>query len=153
MKYLILLALVSNTAFAALTGSVTLQGIIPSNTSILINTVAGFNSIPLDVAHTDLLVANVTEKNNTALGYKVTVVSANGGKLKNGTLNEVTYTAKYGTVAFALSTTAAQVTNQTTQLTPVNVIKSITISHVAVATDTVMQGNYTDTLTLIITAN
>ena len=141
---------ISSAAWAASTGSITISGVVAQHTDIVVASVAGYNALDLSATATDLTVANVTEKNNTTLGYKVTLSSANAGKLKNGTLGYVTYTAKYNATSVALSTTPTNVTTSAAATSIVNVTKPFKISYTGVDTTTLMQGTYSDTLTFTI---
>lgn len=140
-------------ASAATTGSVVLSGSIPANTSIAVTPTGSYNNLDLTTAANDLLVANVLEKNNTANGYTVTISSLNAGKLKNGTLGQITYTAKYNGTNAPLNGTPSSITTQGAQTVPINTSKQLTISYPAQDPNTLMQGSYTDTLTFTITAN
>ncbi len=142
-----------SSSFAALVGSIVLQGIVPATTAITVVGVSPFNSLDLTTTQANLNIASITEQNNTALGYTVKLTSANSGLLKNGTLGQIAYTAKYNAVSVVLSTTPVTVTNQGPQLTPVNVNKSMSISYTGVPSASLMQGNYTDTLTFTIASN
>lgn len=143
----------TSSAMAATTGSLTIQGVVPAVVAITVTGQGTYNNLSLSTTAADLLVANVVEQSNDGLGYKVTVASANAGLLKNGTLGQVTYTAKYNATVFTLSTTPVQVTNQGPQTTVVNVTKPLVISYTGVPAVNMMSGTYSDTLTFTITAN
>lgn len=151
--FIILTILLSSIAQAATTGSITLQGVVPSVVSVAVTGQGTYNALNLAATQTNLLVANVQEQSNDTLGYKVTVASANAGQLKNGTLGQVTYTAQYNSVTFTLSTTAVQVTNQAAQAVVVNAVKPLTVSYTGVTAVSTMSGTYTDTLTFTVIAN
>lgn len=146
-------ALLSSSAFAALTGNITLQGTVAASTSIVVTPVAGYNSLNLSANQTNLSVAQVAERNNTAAGYSVTLSSANAGKLKNGSLGQITYTARYAGTNVTLAVSPVTVTTQGAQNTIANITKALDISYTGVAADTLMAGNYSDTLTFTIAAN
>ncbi len=155
-KFLVVFALVTATgsigAHAATTGSITISGTVAQQTSIDVNPLTGYNALDLGTSQTDLAVAEVVEKNNTNLGYKVTLTSQNAGKLKNGTLGQVSYTAKYGSSSVNLSTTPQQITSGAVASSPVNVTKQFKVSYSGVDTSTMMQGTYSDTLTFTISS-
>ena len=153
IKKLSTMLFITNLGFAATTGTLLLQGSIPTSTNITVTGVSPFNNLNLTTTQSDLLVANVQEQNNTALGYKVTIASANTGKLKNGSVGSINYTAKYNGTAFTLSTTPVTVTNVTSQTTVTNITKPLTISYTGVTPASMMAGTYSDTLTLAIAAN
>lgn len=150
MKY-VLFSLWSLSATAASFGTITISGIVPSNTSITVNPTSGYNALDLVNGVTNQQVCSITEKNNTTAGYTVTLSSTNAGTLKNGTLGNVPYTAKYNNASVTLSTSPVTITNQGSQSTPINIVKQFTVT--IPASPDVMTGTYSDTLTFTISAN
>jgi hypothetical protein len=153
---LTLIALVSGVALeakAATTGQIVLSGSVAAATAITVTGAAGYNTLDLSTSQTDLVVADIVEINNTSLGYKVTMASANSGALKNGAVGSLTYTAKYNGTAATLSSTAVVVTNAAASSTVVNSSKQLKISYTGAPANSMMVGNYTDTLTFTIAAN
>lgn len=148
---IILLPLVQ--VYAATTGNVVISGAIPAATAIVVTAQSGYNSIDLTSTATDLLVVKVRELNNTTAGYVVSLTSSNAGKLKNGSLGEKVYTAKYNNVAVTLSSTPITVTSQGAQTSVVNILKDFTISFTGSNVEDLMQGTYSDTITFTISAN
>lgn len=148
-----LAALISSEASAALTGNITIQGSVSAATSIIVSSVAGYNSLNLHANQTNLSVANVTEQNNTTAGYTVTLSSANAGKLKNGSLGEINYTARYNGTSVALTVSPVTITTQGAQTSVVNSVKGFDISYTGVAAENLMVGTYSDQLTFTIAAN
>lgn len=144
---------ISSQAFAALTGSITIQGTVAAATAIVVNAQTGYNSLNLHANQTNLVVATVDESNNTTLGYAVTLSSANAGKLKNGGLGEVTYTARYNSAAVSLTVTPVTITSQGAQTSVVNISKNFDISYTGIPAVNLMAGAYSDTLTFTIAAN
>lgn len=139
--------------FAATTGSITLSGSIPQTISIVVSGQGSYNNLNLSSSTTDLVVANVIERCNIMTGYSVSISSANNGQLKNGTLGQIPYTAKYNNTSFSLSSTPVTVTDVTSQTSIVNVPKQLTITYSATDPESIMAGTYSDTLTFTITAN
>lgn len=139
-------------ARAASTGSITISGVVAQHTDIVVTPLTGYNALDLSTTASDLAVADVREKNNTNLGYKVTLTSQNAGLLKNGTLGSVAYTAKYGTTAVTLSATPQQITSSPVATVPVNVVKQFKVSYAGVDSATMMQGTYSDALTFTISS-
>ena len=152
MKKLLVLALYFPLlSFSATTGTLVLQGTIPSLRSLTVTPEAGHNTLDLGSTQTDLKVATVNEKSNSILGYKITIVSANLSNLKRVSGTEVIpYTLKYnGLTADVSSITGYSVTHSGF---PVNVNKDLTISYTGVDTSLLTEGNYSDTLTLTISS-
>lgn len=140
-------------AHAASTGTITLSGTIPAVTSVTVASATGYNSLDLTQNQSNLQVATINETNNTLNGYSLSIKSDNAGQLKNGVVGAVNYTAKYNGTSVSLSSTPVVITNQGAQSSPINVNKSLTIDYTGQVSSTLMQGSYTDTLTLSITAN
>lgn len=149
----ILGSLLGKFAFSASSGSITLSGSIPTATHIVITATTGYNSLSLTTGATNQVVASVREINNTSAGYNVTLSSANAGLFKNGSVGQIAYTARYNSVNVNLTTLPQTITTQGSQSSIVNVVKDFDISFTATAEDTVMSGNYSDTLTFTITSN
>lgn len=155
MKKLLLVGLLLG-AFstqAATTGTLNLIGIIPKKVEITVTPKAAASTLDLTTTATDLSVATVTGKSNVLLGYKITITSANLGKLINSgsaspLANEVAYTMKLDAAAVTL--TAPTVLNFT-GLAPFS--KDVNISYTGVDAADYKEGNYTDTVTFSIAAN
>lgn len=149
----VLIRLFQSNSEAATTGAITLSGVVPASTAVVVTPVAPYNNLTLSTLQTNLLVATVNEQNNTTLGYNLTLSSANAGKLKNGVVGQITYTARYNSVAVTLAVAPVNITTQGSQIAVVNVNKNFDISYAATPTASSMAGTYTDTLTFTIIAN
>jgi hypothetical protein len=155
MKKLLLIAMIlgSFSTQAATVGTLNLIGIIPKKVEITVTPKPAASTLDLTTTATNLSVATVTGKSNVLLGYKITIASANLGKLINSgsatpLLNEVAYTMKLDAATVAL--TAPTVLNFT-GLAPFT--KDVTVSYTGVAAEDYKEGNYTDTVTFTIAAN
>jgi len=144
---------ISSVSYAATTGSLTISGTIPAATSITVNPSVGYSSLDLVNGETNKVVAVVTEKNNTLLGYSVTLASSNSGLLKNGTLGSINYTAKYNNVIVTLSSTPQTITTQGSQVAIVNSNKNFAVTTTPTPEDMIVEGVYTDTLLFTISSN
>lgn len=153
LSYVVSALLVTSSAYAALTGSLTISGAVAAATAIVVNQTTGYNSLDLSTTAVDQEVATVREINNTTNGYTVTLSSANAGLLKNGTLGSVTYTAKYNDTSVSLTVAPVTITTGAASNSVVNVLKPFEISFTGVAASTLMVGTYSDTLTFTIAAN
>lgn len=155
-KFLAVTALVTLTttsAFAATTGSLLLQGIVAKKVNIVVTPVAVASALDLGTTQSDLKVATVNEQSNSKTGYKVTITSANLGKLKRTDGAEVfSYSLKYAGAAVGL-TSAAGTTFTNSSASAVNVNKDLNISYTGVAAESMVEGTYSDTVTLNIAAN
>lgn len=156
MKKLILaltLSISTTAAFAATSGTILLQTIVPKKVAITVTPVSVASALDLSVTQADLKVAVVNEASNSKTGYKVTITSENLGKLKRTDGSEVfSYSLKYGGSAVGLSTAAGSVfTNPSASI--VNVNKDLNVSYTGAAPESMIEGSYQDTLTLNIASN
>ncbi len=143
-----LLLTMSSLSFAATTATLQLKGTIAQNLDISIAPESVATSLNLTQSASSLKVATITEKSNSNTGYKVTVSSANNGKLKNGTFL-FSYTLGYNSQQLNL----ASPQTQTYAVAAHNVQKDVTISYTGVAQESLVAGDYTDTVTFTIAAN
>lgn len=144
----------TTTSFAATSGTLLLQGIVAKKVSIVVTPQAVASALVLETSQTDLKVATAVEQSNSSTGYKVTVSSANLGKLKRTDGSEVfSYTLKYGGASVGLSTAAGSVVTNSSSASVVNVSKDMAISYTGVAAETMVEGTYADTLTVNIASN
>lgn len=144
----------TTTSFAATSGTLLLQGIVAKKVNIVVTPTAVASALVLETSQTDLKVATANEQSNSSTGYKVTVSSANLGKLKRTDGSEVfSYTLKYGGSAVGLSTAAGSVVTNSSSASVVNANKDMSISYTGVAAETMVEGTYADTLTVNIASN
>lgn len=147
------LSLFTLTSFAATQGTLLLQGTISQVLSLSVQAEAGVNNaLDLTSTESDLKVAEVTEQTNSNTGYKILVRTANGGKLKNGSLDQVSYTMKYDGTAVALALTDTQAKSVTTGGV-YNNTSDVEISYTGQSAASLTQGTYSDTVTFTIQAN
>ena len=144
----ILASLLSSTSFAATSGSIVLNAVVPQLVSVTVTPTN--NPLTLSLAGVNVLIGTVLESSNSVAGYTVKLSSLNAGSLKNGTLGSHPYTLQYNAVTAALTVAPVTITNQGAQTSVVNFTKNVTVSF-AGAND--MQGTYSDTLTFSIVAN
>jgi hypothetical protein len=148
-----LFALATTSAFAATTGTLVLQGIVAQKVSVAVTAAAVASALDLSASQTDLKVGSVNVQSNSKTGYKLTISSANSGKLKRTDGAEVfAYSLKYAGSAVGLSTAAGTtITNSSGSV--VNVNNDLNVSYTGAAAETMVEGTYQDTLTLSIAAN
>ncbi|HEY9172061.1 MAG TPA: hypothetical protein VI136_07255 [Verrucomicrobiae bacterium] len=160
-KYIVVavtLAATALTGWAQSSANLTLSGTVANNTTIAVVPQAGHNALPVGTGCTDQLVANVTEKSNNRLGYKVTLTSANAGSTSQATLkgaegsnnDVVNYSMKYGGTEVTLSSGSAQVTTSSARTAQAGVVKALTVT---IPESWVNTDTYSDTLTLTIAVN
>lgn len=145
--------LVAGAAEAATTGTLNLRGTVNASYSIQVTEDAGGANLNLDILNgeTDRVVADSREKSNNPTGYKISASSTNGGLLKNGTVDQVAYTIKYGSSSDITLTTTPQTVYTSPALTsPADNTQSVSVSFPA--KPTALAGIYTDTVTLSIGA-
>ena len=130
-----------------------LQTIVPKKVAITVTPVTVASALDLSTTQADLKVATVNEQSNSKTGYKVTITSANLGKLKRTDGAEVfSYSLKYGGAAVGLSSAGGTVFTNSTAAS-VNVSKDLAVSYTGVANESMVEGTYADTLTLNIASN
>jgi hypothetical protein len=84
---------------AASVGSIVLTGNVPAATSLTIIPEPHSTALNLALSGSNVLVALITERNNTTGGYTVTVASSNGFQLVGPVNHAVAYQAFYGNTA------------------------------------------------------
>jgi hypothetical protein len=145
--------ILTTSTYAATTGTLLLQGSVPQKISLSVTPQAIASTLDLAVSQNDLVVASVNEKSNSKTGYKVTIASDNLSKLKRVDGSEVmAYTMKYNGSAVALSA-ASGTTITNSAASTVNLNKSVSISYTGVASESMIEGSYSDTVTFTIAAN
>lgn len=161
MKKLLGLALsllLANTGFSAVIGEVKLSGNIEQEVSIVVTATSAANSLDLTNDQSNLKVADVTENSNSKSGYKVTLSSANGGFLKNTDVNAtanntIAYTVTYGTMLSGASLDTDKVGSEIDSASAVVANDNdLAISYLGVTPSQLLSGDYTDTITLTISA-
>lgn len=147
------LLVLSTSSFAATSGTLVLRGSVQRVLSISVSAESIAQTLDLSTNKTDLKVATVNEKSNSKNGYKVSISSANLGKLKRADGPEVfSYTMKYGTQAVNLGSAQEDLVISSTAGT-VNVNKDVSVSYTGIAQDLMVEGTYEDTVTFTIAAN
>lgn len=155
MKKFFALALITTmttTAFAATTGTLLLKGIVPRLVNITVTAETIAANLPLETTQSNTKVATVNEQSNSNTGYKVTISSANAGKLVHQSVSSssVAYTARYNNSAVNLA--SAQTITYSSSAS-VNANRNFDISYTGVPHENLIEGNYQDTLTFTIAAN
>lgn len=151
-KFLALtLTLTTLSSYAATSASLLLKGNVPEILSIGVTAETIAANLPLNVTQTNTKVATVQEKSNSKTGYKVTITSANQGKLvRNTGTEQFPYSLAYNNQALNL---ASPVVITNTAAAAVTANKNVTISYTGVAHDLMVAGDYVDTVTFTIAAN
>ena len=145
--FAISLTLSSLSALAATTGSLLFKGTVPQVLSIAVTTETIATSLPLDTSQTNTKIATVQEKSNSQTGYKVTISSANQGKLvRTGGSEQFAYSMSYNNATLNLV-----LTNPASSAASVN--KDVRITYTGVPNEQMVAGDYVDTLTFTIAAN
>jgi len=154
-KFLIatsLLTLTATSAFAATTGNLLLQGRVGEVLSIAVTAEGVASALDLAVSQTNTKVATVNEQSNKVLGYKVTITSANLSKLKRvGGSETFDYSLTYAGSPLTLSSPVVISTAASSLGTNVN--KDVEISYTGKPAYSMIEGDYTDTITFDIASN
>ena len=148
-------------AFAATSGTLTLQGTVPGILEISVTPTAAASALDLTANTTNLLVATVNERSNRKAGYTVSLQSANAAAasanaafLKSAAADNADtlgYTMSYDGVAVALAGGVAQVSDVSAKTAAGGTDKELRISYDG-AVSYLNADDYADTLTLTITA-
>ncbi|ATH07804.1 fimbrial protein [Halobacteriovorax marinus] len=148
-----ILSITTISSFAAPQGTLLLQGTINQVLSLTVTPESGVNtSLDLTSTQTDLKVAEVGEQTNSNTGYKILIRTANGGSLKNGSFDEVSYTMKYDGSPVTLSTSDTEVKNESTGGV-YDHSSDVEISYTGQPAASLTQGTYSDTVTFTIQVN
>lgn len=158
MKKIITLSLLtlSFSAFSqSQSGQLLLQGTVADLLSISVTPRAGVNdNLDLDSvlgANKEVEVADVREISNHPVGYKVTISSAEGGKLKGNVGSEsVPYLLDYGSSTNLDLATSKDVTNSAGGFQQVDRIVKVKYQ---IPTVPLTAGTYSDTVTFTISTN
>ncbi len=138
---------------AATTGTLVLTGTVPQVLSITVTPLGIASILDLTTTQTDLTVGNIQEDSNSNTGYKISASSANNMKLiRSGGTEFIAYTFKYGATAYVL-TPSDQVVKTVGTAGVYSNTTAAKISYTGVASASMVQGSYTDTITLTIQAN
>lgn len=151
-KWAILLTMSASTlAYASNTGNLLLSGNVPDILSIQVNAESDATNLDLTTDQSDLKVATVLERSNSSTGYNVSIDSANDGLLvRSGGSETFAYTMKYDGDSVDLSATDT-FNNAAASVVAVN--KDVTISYTGQDAETMVAGDYEDTVTFTIAAN
>lgn len=148
-----MLTLSAVSTMGATQGTLLLQGTVNQVLSLSVTPESGVNnSLDLSTTEADLKVAEVSEQSNSSTGYKILVRTANGGSLKNGSVDDIAYTMKYDGSPVSLSTSDTEVKNESTGGV-YNYASDVEISYTGVPAASLTQGTYSDTVTFTIQAN
>jgi hypothetical protein len=137
---------------AATTGNLLIKGTVPALLSIAITPEPLASTLPLDTTQTDSKVATIQELSNSNSGYQVAITSSNLGKLVHESVGTsfINYSVKYdgNSVDLANGQTfsypaAAAVANN----------RDVEISYTGIDHQSLIEGDYADTVTFTISAN
>ncbi len=151
MKTVIALALVAATglAHAATTGTLLLKGVVTSAVSIAVTPETIASTLPLDTTQNRTKVGTVREESNSGRGYRVTINSANRGRLTNASRDDaaLVYRLSYNNQNVNLSSGQTFTYNEPRVATD----RDLRISYTGDAR--LPDGTYSDTLTFTIATN
>lgn len=141
----------STSSFAARTGNLLLKGQVAEVLDILVTPEAIASTLPLDISQNGTKVATVNERSNAPLGYKVKMVSSNLGNLKRADGPELfSYFITYDNQGVDLVNTQTYGYHNGQA---VNVNHDIKIFYTGVSLESMVAGEYSDTITFTISSN
>jgi archaellin len=148
---LMVFTLFSITSNAATSGNLVLTGTLAKKVEITVTPTSAASVLDLETTQTNLLVGTLTGKSNANGGYKITVASANGGKLKNTLVTStdfLNYTLKIDFDSVSLTSPSSLDFTGKGMFT-----KDVNISYTGIDGFSKDEGTYSDTLTFTISAN
>jgi len=150
--FAVALALTATGAFAATSGTLLLKGTVPRLLSITVDAEAVASNLPLDTTQLNTKVAEINERSNSNTGYKVNISSATQGKLVHESVGTsfINYTLRYAGQAVDLSAGEEFVYSGAGSN---NVTRDVDLSYTGVDHESLIEGEYSDTVTFTIAAN
>jgi hypothetical protein len=138
-------------AFAGTTATLVLKGNIPQILDISVSPETIASNLPLSSTQSNTKIATVKESSNSNTGYKVSISSANQGKLVRASGTEsFDYALAYDGQTLNLS---SSVVLTRSGASAVAVHKNVAISYTGVESSSMVAGDYTDSVTFTIAAN
>jgi hypothetical protein len=152
MKHLLLLLMFALPAFAATSGQLPLKGSVPAVVSIAVSALPIASTLPLNVTQNRTRVGTSTETWNTLNGAKVHISSLNQGFLvhQSVTSSKIAYVFRYRNTNVNLASGQTFNTNQQGRRTA---NRALRVSYTGVPHSSLIEGDYTDIITLSISAN
>jgi hypothetical protein len=153
MKSLLTIAIMSLsfTALAETSDTLLLKASVGSRLSIAVRAEQIASNLPLETSQINTKVATVHERSNSKSGYKVTISSANGGKLvREKGSQQFPYSLSYDDNSLDLSN-SVEITHSEAKSASVH--KDVKISYTGVSSEDMVQGEYSDIVTFGISAN
>lgn len=147
----IIVLLVASASWAAPTGTLLLKSTVSKIHSLEVNPTTLASTLPLEASQANSEVATVKVKSNSPTGYKITITSANLGRLvhETNTLSVMPYTLTY-------DNNAVNLVSGTVFNFPGNSPNArndkVRISYTGVPYSNLQQGEYTDTVTFTISS-
>jgi hypothetical protein len=147
----IVLSISTTICLAGTTSTLILRGTIAEVLDVEVAPEAIATNLPLTISQTHTKVARVLENSNSSTGYKITISSANQGKLirVSGT-QQFPYSLQYDGVDLNLVNPVELIRANTET---VSAQKNLTISYSGVEESSMVAGDYADTITFSISAN
>lgn len=138
--------------WAATSGQLPLKGTVPAVVSISVSALPIASSLPLNVSQNRTRVGTSTETWNTLNGVKVQVSSLNQGFLVHSSVpsSKIAYVLRYRNSNVNLASGQTYNSNQRGRRT---VNRALRVSYTGVPHSSLIEGDYTDIVTLSISAN
>lgn len=141
-------------SYAASTGTLLLQGTVPSVNDIAITPDPNATALNITGGETDKLVAAVSESSNSLSGYHIEMSSMNAGQLRHTSdmTKQTAYTVSYDGGSAVALTAVPQTVKNVASLPGLTTVSSNVNANV-VAFPSAPNGTYQDTVTIAIVAN
>lgn len=145
---IVFILLLSHSAYGTISSNLLLKAQVAKKVSLEISPLPIATALDLTTTAVNLLVAKITEHSNSKTGYKLTIISANLGKLKRDNGTELfTYNLKLDGTSLNLSSSAGRTINRSNKK-PVSINRNLTISYTGKTAESLIEGTYSDTLTI-----
>ncbi len=140
-------------AQASTSGQLLMKGTVPQLFNLTVLPDALSTALPLSTTQNRTRVARLKASANTNNGYRISVSSANGGKLVHATSlsSNVPYTLRVGGRETNLVTGQTHVFNRNSPV--VNRNHGVRISYTGIPHEDLLEGDYSDVLTFSISVN
>ncbi len=137
--------------FAATSGTLQLTGTYPLLLDITVIQQAGHDTLDLINGANRQLVATISEYSNSSNGFTISATSANNGLLTNGSLSSVPYSLWYDNINLDMASGTIQAKSVSTVSATHTDSSNVEITFSG--SSDLLQGEYSDTITFVISTN
>jgi len=153
VRLLVFLFGICNLGFSLTTSTLTLSGTVPNSNQITVIPMGTTNvNLNIITGETGKIIAEIIQDSNNPAGYTLSIVSLNGGILKNGSINGPSYTISYnGEPAIAPTTTPIVIKTTSSLSNRIEITGTLSITFPGMPS--ALSGTFSDVLTFELTVN